>query len=402
MIKRPVGDHGDMRSPDQGHLVEDYARRLAGDLGVPDFVYKPVTVRRGGGLREVSDGLLMAGGDGLIVQVKSREHAASSTDSPAKAESWLKKKAVEAQRQVSGTRRTLLTGDTRVRSLRGFERTVPNAAEWPGVVILDHSNTPPITFDAAADTLFISLADWLDLHRMVRSTAGVIVYVQRALESGFSVPLGREADRYRALAAADLHAGGSVTSFPVLPPVTLEEGELWHAAFFDDLVERVADPEGATGWHADDYLRIVEQLDRIPLIGRVRIGAKMEQTFLAMREAMARRSFIASDPSGNRLVFLYEYADGDRAGPDGEHFIAHVAAYGILRQQHALESGADPESTTLGVGVLHHPERGRRYVFAFSAGQPPVLPVDLRRELETEFGIFTGSTIRAVVTGESN
>lgn len=241
MTAPPLSDYGGM-TMHCGYVVEDYARRLAGALGVPDFVYEPVTVRRSRGVREVSDGLLVAGADGVIVQVKSRDRDAGRSDSPTKAESWLRKKALGAQRQVAGTRRTLLTGETRVRSLRGFERAGPNVTDRPGVVILNHPTIAPVTLETTTDTLYISLTDWLDLHRMVRSTAGVITYVRRALACGLSVPLGREADRYRALAQADLEAGSSLTSFPTLPPIGLTEQDLWHAALFDDLVERVSDP----------------------------------------------------------------------------------------------------------------------------------------------------------------
>lgn len=139
----------------------------------------------------------------------------------------------------------------------------------------------------------------------------------------------------------------------------------------------------------------MEKLDRVPLIGRVRIGAKMARTFQAMQEGQTRRSFLAFDPSGNGFVFLYDYDHGDTYGTDGEQFVAQVAAYGSFRQHHALEAGLDRGSATLAIGVLHHPERGRRYVFTLTVGEPPDLPIALRRNLEQEFGVFTGSAIHA-------
>jgi hypothetical protein len=70
---------------EQGAVVENYARRLAGGLGVPDFVYTPTIVTKGSGNREVGDGLLVAGDDGLVVQPcgtgksSSRSSTAAST-----------------------------------------------------------------------------------------------------------------------------------------------------------------------------------------------------------------------------------------------------------------------------------------------------------------------------------
>ena len=102
----------------QGSLVEEYARRIAGGLGVPDFVYRPVVVTRGSRRREISDGLLVAGNDGLILQTKSRERTTGLSDSPDRAERWCRKEANTAKSQSRGTRRELAAGGAvRVRSL---------------------------------------------------------------------------------------------------------------------------------------------------------------------------------------------------------------------------------------------------------------------------------------------
>jgi hypothetical protein len=322
------------------------------------------------------------------MQVKSRMLEAARNDSAEKAVSWSRKNGLDAQSQGSGTRRTLIANTVRMRSLRGYERDLPDATSWPVVVIIDHPLAPATAFASSPDTLFISSADWLTLHRMVRSTAGVISYVRRALSSGISVPLGGEARRYGALAQADLDAAGGLTSFPTLPYGPLSDQELLDVGFFDDLVERVADPIGSSGWDSEEYLTIVEQLDRVPLIGRARIGARMRQNFLEMAKTKATRTFRAIDPSGggDRLAFLYVYDDG-RFGDDGQQFIAEVTCYAILRQHQALDAGAAPGITTLGIGMLHHPDRGRRYAFTYIAGRPAAFPDDLRQPLESQYGI---------------
>ncbi len=384
-----------MTNDGPGQQVENYARRLAGDLGVRDFVYQPIVIQKGKGVREISDGLLVAGNEGLILQVKSRDPDVAKLDTPTKAEAWCVKNAAAGVRQAEGTRRSLTTGQVTVRSLRGFERTLPDASTWASVIIVDHPSDPEVLFPPEFRTLYISVNDWRNLHRWLRSTWGVISYVRRALDSGVDVALGREIDRYRLLAEADLEVGGSATSFPILPPYRIDGAEAWDAAVFEDLIERLADPEGATGWDAEQYLLIVEELDRVPPIARIRLGAKMQEAFLEMCATRSRRSFMTLDP-GNpraRIAFLYEYdTSGD---PSGDWFMARVAAYGIMRNQHAISAGADPSSITLAIGVLHHPDRGRRYVFFYATQTDLALPEDLRQQLEAEFGVFDGSSVRS-------
>ena len=77
-------------APTWGTTVEDYARRLAGALGVADFVYQPALERKGSAQREISDGVLACGDEGLILQVKARDPQAASLDSPVRAEAWIK------------------------------------------------------------------------------------------------------------------------------------------------------------------------------------------------------------------------------------------------------------------------------------------------------------------------
>lgn len=378
-----------------GQQAEDYARRLAGDLGVRDFVYRPVVIKKGKGVREISDGLLVAGSEGLIIQVKSREPEAAASDAPAKAEAWCTKNAAAAVRQADGTRRSLKGGKVAVRSLRGFERTLPDASMWASVIIIDHPGDPQVMLPPAPNTIYISVNDWRNLHRWLRSTWGVISYVRRAIDSGVKPALGSEQDRYAILTEADLRAPGSLTSFPTLPPYPIDGTEARDAALFEDLIERVADAEGATGWDAEQYLWIVEELDRITPIARVRLGAKMREAYLEIRSTRSRRSFLAHDPGNprTRIAFLYQYDASD--DPAGDWFKAQVAAYGTLRNQHALEAGADPSSITLAIGVLHHPDRGRRYVFFYVTKSDVTLPDELRQDLEAEFGVFDGTTVRS-------
>jgi hypothetical protein len=378
---------------DPGLQIEDYARRLAGDLGVKDFVYHPVQIRKGSATREISDGLLVAGNRGLILQVKSRHPDAAHQDTPEKATSWCAKNAAAAVRQADGTRKSLERGSVTARSLRGFERILPDASQWPAVVIIDHPVAASMEFPATPNTVYISLSDWRNLHSWLRSTWGVITYVHRALDSNLHVRLGNEIDRYAALLSADLSALGSPTSFPSLAMSRLEGTQALDASLFEDLIERVADHEGATGWDPQQYLWIIEELDQIPPIARVRIGGKMRQSFLAMRDAKSRRSFMVWDPTHprTRFAFLYDHDESDDR-PEG-WFIARVATYGLLRHNQALAAGAATTSATLAIGLLHHPDHGNRYAFFYIAEADLALPKGFQCALEDEFGVYDGKSI---------
>jgi len=387
--------HEHVSLKEQGPLIEEHVRRIAAHLGVPDFVYRPVHISVGSGTREVSDGLLVAGHRGVIVQVKSRSRVGLA-DSPDRAAAWCVKEGRAALKQGTGTRRQLARGGIKVRSFRGFERVLPAADDWPIVVVIDYPSVPLVTLGSLDEALFISLNDWLNLHAMVRSTIGIIDYVHRALGSGIAVPLGRESDRYRELATADAAWASAIsTGVPRLLGEPLEPPARLAADFFDELMEKVADPEGSAGWSPDEYLYVIEQLDAMPIGMRVHIGQKMVATFRAMSKARSRRSFFFGDrESGARLCFLYDYFDPKTHEPDGSYFLVQTAAYGVLRHHHAMEVGWDPDIPTLTIGVLHDPDRGRRYSFAlFQGAAVPSLPSDVRATLEAEYGIFTGREV---------
>ncbi|BAD57227.1 hypothetical protein NFA_23800 [Nocardia farcinica IFM 10152] len=384
----------------QGHRVEDHARRGAAVLGVPDFVYYPEKQVRGrtGGNREVGDGLLVAGEAGLIVQSKSRLDDSAANETPERAEQWCRKHARKGQSQAAGTRRTIQRGGVYATSLRGYRRLLPQFARWAGVVIIDQQNVSAIEFPASTDTLYITLDDWLQLHFMIRSTAGIIDYVERALDSGVTVALGDEADRFVALARADLEACTTLSQFPTLYAGQLSGEEELSVAAVDALVERVADPANR-GFDPGSYLGIVEQLDRIPIVGRARLGSKMRQTASDVADDGKSRSFIVIDSDlgpglrGNRLAFIYNRFNFLVHGIEGHYFNAEVAGYAATRQLQALRNGADTESGTLAVGVLIDRKLGPRYTFVFISGAPNI-PDEIAVHFASKYGTLDGRSIR--------
>ncbi|MDQ2882874.1 MAG: hypothetical protein M3Y48_17285 [Actinomycetota bacterium] len=74
----------------RGPAAERATQDAAATWGLPDFVMSPMVERKGPGVREISDGLIVTGDRGLVVQVKSRDTAPTSAEREA---SWLTKSA---------------------------------------------------------------------------------------------------------------------------------------------------------------------------------------------------------------------------------------------------------------------------------------------------------------------
>lgn len=375
-----------------GLVVEERARRIAGIFGVPDFVYAPVVERRGATQREISDGMLICGQDGLIVQVKARR--AAEHGNSVRAERWIRKNAQAARRQADGTRRRLAQSrDVTFTSLRGYTRTLSAIEGWPAVVIIEHPAVPEgLMLEREKHTLWITLDDWRELHAHLRSTAAVISYVNRALRSGLHVALGAEAERYLALASVDAAAYGGPSSYPMLPMEALAGRESAYAALIDDLIEKVWPQDGPIPWRdPDDYRLIVERLDRIPPALRSQLGEKLVATLKDAIEVGGRRSFLLVDTSQNaRLLFVCDVLrDGERE----DRLMAEIALLANVRQHQALENNEDPDRVTLATGILHCEGRGRQYSFAH-VGTPPLdVPDELRAQIERDYGVLRGRSI---------
>ena len=377
-----------------GSNVERYTRHMSGVLGVPDFVYIPVIEGKGTATRELSDGLLAVGADGLIIQVKSRDPGKAPQDDPSKAERWVRKAVKKALRQARGTRRRMIAGATEFVSMRGYAREFAPGTDWLAVIVVAHANLPSgISLSAEDDALVIALGDWLALHERLRSTAAVIDYVRRALALSASPDLEAEEERYMLLASADAVAPGGANSVPLLPLRSLEGQSELDALFVKDLIEKVWPEDGELPWKdPDEYRRIVEALDRLPPLIKVEVGRKLRETFLDMSSARGRRSFLVFDSSQSGVfAFVFDVADN---WDDAFAFAAEVGAVACVRHVHAIEAELNARFT-LGVGVLDHDKKGRQYWFVLAEGDPLDVAA-VRGDIEFRYGIFDGSSIVAV------
>lgn len=172
-------------------------------MGLPDFVMSPMVERKGRGVREISDGLIVTGDHGLVIQVKSRDGACGSAEQEV---AWLTKKIAEGARQADGTARRL-AGKT-IAMVNGRGRPVEldgTVITWTSVIIIDHP-TPPDHYPLPVLTTRIPIVvllrrDWEFLFHQLRSSRAVIDYLARVADSAGR--LGAEPERYYELAAAD-------------------------------------------------------------------------------------------------------------------------------------------------------------------------------------------------------
>jgi hypothetical protein len=188
---------------DRGPVAEAATRGAAAFYGLPDFVFHPAREKRGPGVREIGDAVLVAGAKGAAVQVKARQRA---TDDLERERAWLVRRAAEGTRQATGTiRRLRYARETRLENLRGdFISIWGRDISWVPVVVLDHPSTfADLVLEGHAVVLL--RRDWEFLFEQLQSTVAVIDYLQRVAPMD-PVGLGMEALRYYKLAQADAAA----------------------------------------------------------------------------------------------------------------------------------------------------------------------------------------------------
>ncbi len=380
-------------SPSDGIAIEEEVRRLAARLGIAELVMIPVVEAKGNATREISDGCLVSGDRGVILQVKSRDPEAAAADDQEKALAWARREIRRGTAQGRGSRRRLMEVGRPVQMLpmrvldvaedrqAEFARTMPDATGWPCVVIIDHPAPIPLKVAQPDDVLAITIGDWENLFRVVRSVAGVIDYVHRAINirSVVDVPLGHEEIRFRALCDADANAPGPPTSLPWLSTAALEYPEA--ADFFGHLMNRMWPNDAALPLiRTGDYVPALAFLDRVPSTMRVIVGRKWLQYLEgALRDG--HRSGLAITPSGP-LVSFFEATDSD--GHE-DRFAGQLLELTIHRARLVAEHIAP--MPVLGVGVLKQASH-TDYLFVFlpDAKRLPDQTAELAALIDGEFG----------------
>jgi hypothetical protein len=265
-----------------GEAAEVATRDAAALWGLPDFVYKAEIYQVGSGSREVGDGLLLVGGLGIVLQIKSR---VAITFDDVKESAWLAKQTRTAIRQANGTIRSLSRYSVRVTNGRG--RTIEiNGSEyrWLTVVVVDHPSVPrgitPSLAESQYPAVVLLRRDWEFLFDQLKSTHAVGGYFQRV--AGKPLELGNEPARYFELALADQQAkpapldpalptGGRRISSSLLPMEAAATDDvrahLLIRSIFEDIAITPTDDV-----QEDQRVRVLAELDRLPVSDRGLIG----------------------------------------------------------------------------------------------------------------------------------
>lgn len=271
----------------QGTAAEEATTNAAAFWGLPDFVFPPVKRATGSGSRELGDGIVLVGDQGLILQVKSRQNPTQKTEREA---SWIKKQVAKGAGQAAGTLRQLRRQPEDMPNQRGRVITIDgNSGTWIGVVIVDHAE-PPGGITLSVDHQGLSVItllrrDWEFLFEQLGSTAAVVGYLHRV--AGDACELGEEPTRYYDLAGKDAVApqnppkngwaaetGAPWQSRPMLPraPATAATGP--GRVMFRMLLE------DCSGTRIDDEnarLILLSFLDRTPVIYQAEVGDRLLQ-----------------------------------------------------------------------------------------------------------------------------
>lgn len=266
----------------RGTAAESAIRDAAATWGLPDFVMVPSVERKGAGVREISDGLLVVRDQGVIVQAKSREIDSGTLE---RESSWINKQIAAGSRQIDGTARRLRSAVVRMQNGRGRNVRVDGPSiKWVGVIVIEHPS-PPEDFMWAvavrARVPFIALLrrDWEFLFDQLRSTHAVVSYLHRVGKS--TDVLGAEPERYYELAAADEAAApepvdptigpGERRSVPLLPtaPAGTEDDEAH--GMFRRILEDIANTEVDLS-NQDARQTVLASLDALPVGFRSDLG----------------------------------------------------------------------------------------------------------------------------------
>ena len=383
-------------SGEYGSWLETLVREIAAGAGVPDFVFKPVEIDKGGARREVGDALLWIGHQIVVVSIKSRDPGVG-TDTPERRDSWLGKNIAKAISQINGTVRILKTKtDLTLQSERGV--SIPwdlnMVDEILGVVVVDHPDLwqyTPDSSSAVVPTHVVSAEDWHHLHTRLWSTASVVGYLHWRTRSGLhALPFAAEKDVIACshLAEADLPRG---TPFEVKPgawdKAWDERPEIFFgtdpnhrfACIVDAMIVGAAeqDPLYTNVTSPADYLHIIEFLDRIPPFVRVRLGQGVMRKCEAVGRNGGYDAMLAVVEPG-LMVMLAD--DSDR-----EQRTRRIQGLTLARHTQLVEATGNQELVTLGIATEPSPSPGRSHDFVYMRGVDQ-FGLDERRDRDDVFG----------------
>jgi hypothetical protein len=280
---------------ERGRAAEVAVHSAAATWGLPDLVFLPSTEHRGSRNREISDGLIVTGNKGVVLQVKSRDAVTPSEKEP----SWIDKKVRHAAGQVDGTVRRLCGSP--VEMINGRGRSLPvngRDISWVGVVLLDHSNPPEghavERTSGRVPIITLLRRDWEFLFSQLRSASAVVDYLHRVDGSS---RIGAEPERYFELAAADAAAEpapigvrgpGEHISVPRLPMAPAGRDDDQAHGMVRIMCEDIAtSPHAGDEW---DRLRLLAVIDSLAVAFRTELGRLLIDGLADARDAPEQKT----------------------------------------------------------------------------------------------------------------
>jgi hypothetical protein len=369
---------------DYGTWIENGVREIAAGAGVPDFVFRAELVAKGAAQREVGDALLWVGRQLAVVSIKSRDPEVGP-DTPERRDGWLGKNIAKAVKQINGTVRTLRSPPDgfMLQSERGVRVPWRPALvdDISGVVVVEHPDPGgfvPDTSTASVPTVVLPIEDWQTLHERLWSTWSVVRYVSWRTRSGLPpLPLGAERDVIACshAAEADLPRG---TSFEVTPGawdrLWRERPDLFFgtdpdhrfAMLIDAMIAGAAeqDPLYTSVENVEDYLQLIEFLDRIPPFTRVGLGERFLQKCVTVGESGGYDATLAIPHNDMHGLFLF-LAD---CSPRKQR-VDRLQGLTIARHTQLRDATDFADLVTLGVATEGTPTPGRSHDYVLIRGE---------------------------------
>lgn len=285
----------------RGKAAERAAEEAAATWGLPDFVIRPHVEKKGPGVREISDGLILVGDRGVIIQVKCREAVPDDSVQEAR---WIDKQIKRATGQVNGTARRLSMKTTEMTNGRGRRISIDGSTvSWVGAIIIDHPDPPDDYHIPAVPTrtpcIVLLRRDWEFLFNQLPSSRAVVDYLHRVRSS--TELLGDEPKRYYELAAADAAATpilidpvlerlGEPRSVPLLPAAPAGSDNDEAHGMVRIMCEDIANAVSSEHLE-EDRLRILAAIDGLPVGYRTDLGQFLLEGLQAARQTEAGSIF---------------------------------------------------------------------------------------------------------------
>ncbi|GAB4102750.1 hypothetical protein GCM10028790_17690 [Micromonospora taraxaci] len=371
-------------------LVEERVRQAASDFTVPDFVFNPRKVLKGGAPKEVTDALIVAGRLALSVQVKTRDPASASGD-PAKEERWIRKHAKKGMGQADGSFRIFrLAGGGRFTNRVGREVDIDaEGLVVCNVVVIDHPDPPKVTLDqsgAKNPTLFLLRYEWEFLLGQLRSVYGVHRYVHGVTALPM-VPLGDELIRFDQqvmLAGRSLQRPGnrvdaqSALVDPTLPLIQmgrpLPECEVFWRNLYLSISECNFLPE-----HERIRLEVMAKLDCLPFSMR---NAVAVQVISRLENLTSQLDYLVVQEHSSGIQFVFGLTEVHPS-----ECVPLFNALVHLRHSRHPAVGDEEGKLTIGIMFLKAPRNNIGFTISLvPLVGPPSLTAEQVEEIDALFG----------------